>query len=463
MRPTSRWLWSLTAGPWCSCSTGGRNRWPCGRRPRLPLRPALGGGAGHRPALAHGAHPTMGPHARRSPGAPCCAATTASAPTAPSAADTVDHVVPRSRGGRHEWTNVVAACKRDNLFKGDQLLSELGWTLPFNPGAPEGTSGASATWPMSTRCGSPTWQRPPDRRARASRRSRPSSTSTRSGASAAHRHRAPPRPLGPGAGQHPAAPRWSTGARAGSSRGVGGAPAQWRWRRPAGPRRPLVVRPVGPPARPAVPRRRSGRRRLGGGVVGGRPGGHGVPGVAVHRTQASRHAVAAVVCFAGTGPGEVLRRRPQAHRRGPVALAARGPCSTAFAYHRFDPAPLIDLLAVPAEQRVAVADGPRPLGTGLDALPGPGFSVAELLGLPPRRPPPGTVGWCGCTGHPGCPAAAAVRPGAPPAQSGPAPIAPPPRSRRLTRRAPRPWDPRPRPARGTPECRRVMGAKWGNV
>ena len=53
-------------------------------------------------------------------------------------ADTVDHVVPRSRGGRHEWTNVVASCKQDNLFKGDQLLSELGWTLPFTPWAPDG-------------------------------------------------------------------------------------------------------------------------------------------------------------------------------------------------------------------------------------------------------------------------------------------------------------------------------------
>ena len=53
-------------------------------------------------------------------------------------ADTVDHVVPRSRGGGHEWSNVVASCKRDNLRKGDQLLSELGWALAFKPGAPEG-------------------------------------------------------------------------------------------------------------------------------------------------------------------------------------------------------------------------------------------------------------------------------------------------------------------------------------
>jgi 5-methylcytosine-specific restriction endonuclease McrA len=54
------------------------------------------------------------------------------------AADTVDHVIPRSRGGRHEWTNVVASCKRDNLVKGDQLLTELGWSLRVVPRAPEG-------------------------------------------------------------------------------------------------------------------------------------------------------------------------------------------------------------------------------------------------------------------------------------------------------------------------------------
>jgi 5-methylcytosine-specific restriction endonuclease McrA len=53
-------------------------------------------------------------------------------------ADTVDHVIPRSRGGRHDWANVVAACQQDNLAKGDQLLDELGWALPFQPHAPEG-------------------------------------------------------------------------------------------------------------------------------------------------------------------------------------------------------------------------------------------------------------------------------------------------------------------------------------
>jgi hypothetical protein len=53
-------------------------------------------------------------------------------------ADTIDHVVPRSRGGRHEWTNVVAACRRHNMQKGDRLLEELGWRLHFEPRAPDG-------------------------------------------------------------------------------------------------------------------------------------------------------------------------------------------------------------------------------------------------------------------------------------------------------------------------------------
>jgi 5-methylcytosine-specific restriction endonuclease McrA len=54
--------------------------------------------------------------------------------------DTIDHVVPRSRGGRHEWTNVVAACRRHNMQKGDRLLEELGWKLRTEPRVPEGIS-----------------------------------------------------------------------------------------------------------------------------------------------------------------------------------------------------------------------------------------------------------------------------------------------------------------------------------
>ena len=54
-------------------------------------------------------------------------------------ADTVDHVHPRSRGGRHEWTNVVAACSRCNHRKADRLLTEIGWHLSTTPAAPRGS------------------------------------------------------------------------------------------------------------------------------------------------------------------------------------------------------------------------------------------------------------------------------------------------------------------------------------
>lgn len=51
-------------------------------------------------------------------------------------ADTVDHIVPRSRGGKHIWENVVACCRKDNQRKGDKLLDELGWTLRVTPYRP---------------------------------------------------------------------------------------------------------------------------------------------------------------------------------------------------------------------------------------------------------------------------------------------------------------------------------------
>ncbi len=50
--------------------------------------------------------------------------------------ETVDHVVPRSRGGGHSWENCVACCGRCNTRKADRTLDELGWRLTFLPGAP---------------------------------------------------------------------------------------------------------------------------------------------------------------------------------------------------------------------------------------------------------------------------------------------------------------------------------------
>lgn len=55
------------------------------------------------------------------------------------AGTTVDHVHPRSKGGRHEWTNVVAMCSPCNQRKADHSLAELGWKLKKEPRAPHGT------------------------------------------------------------------------------------------------------------------------------------------------------------------------------------------------------------------------------------------------------------------------------------------------------------------------------------
>ncbi|MFW9258193.1 HNH endonuclease [Nostoc sp. CALU 546] len=49
---------------------------------------------------------------------------------------TLDHVMPRSKGGSHTWDNVVAACERCNSRKGDRTLFEAGMQLHTKPKAP---------------------------------------------------------------------------------------------------------------------------------------------------------------------------------------------------------------------------------------------------------------------------------------------------------------------------------------
>lgn len=53
-------------------------------------------------------------------------------------AETVDHIVPRSRGGAHSWENCVASCMPCNIRKADKLLEDLGWALRVAPVAPRG-------------------------------------------------------------------------------------------------------------------------------------------------------------------------------------------------------------------------------------------------------------------------------------------------------------------------------------
>ncbi|MBN1289346.1 MAG: HNH endonuclease [Actinobacteria bacterium] len=52
--------------------------------------------------------------------------------------ETVDHVIPRSRGGPHTWENVVAACKKCNGQKRDKRPAEAGLALKKKPGVPRG-------------------------------------------------------------------------------------------------------------------------------------------------------------------------------------------------------------------------------------------------------------------------------------------------------------------------------------
>ncbi|MCJ7652335.1 MAG: HNH endonuclease [Actinobacteria bacterium] len=58
-------------------------------------------------------------------------------------AETMDHVVPRSRGGAHSWENVVAACRRCNSKKRDKLPVEASLKLRKKPGVPRGPATVS--------------------------------------------------------------------------------------------------------------------------------------------------------------------------------------------------------------------------------------------------------------------------------------------------------------------------------
>ncbi|MFC7546090.1 HNH endonuclease [Plantactinospora sp. GCM10030261] len=54
----------------------------------------------------------------------------------PATATTVDHVLPRSRGGTNSWLNTVAACYGCNQRKGDRTPAEAGLRLRMTPRVP---------------------------------------------------------------------------------------------------------------------------------------------------------------------------------------------------------------------------------------------------------------------------------------------------------------------------------------
>lgn len=60
------------------------------------------------------------------------------------AAECLDHVHPRSKGGPHTWENVVACCKACNVAKGDTLPADSRFRLRRAPYAPEPLAVAAA-------------------------------------------------------------------------------------------------------------------------------------------------------------------------------------------------------------------------------------------------------------------------------------------------------------------------------
>jgi 5-methylcytosine-specific restriction endonuclease McrA len=69
---------------------------------------------------------------------------------------TIDHVIPRSRGGKTVWENVVLACVRCNMKKGNRLPEEAGLVLLTKPEKPHWLACTGLTLPSQP---SSLWQR----------------------------------------------------------------------------------------------------------------------------------------------------------------------------------------------------------------------------------------------------------------------------------------------------------------
>ena len=54
------------------------------------------------------------------------------------AASTIDHILPRSRGGADSWENLVACCLRCNNVKGDRTPQEMSWELRIDSASAPG-------------------------------------------------------------------------------------------------------------------------------------------------------------------------------------------------------------------------------------------------------------------------------------------------------------------------------------
>lgn len=71
---------------------------------------------------------------------------------------TIDHVVPRSLGGRTTWDNVVLACARCNTRKGSKSPEQAGLVLARLPKEPNWLS-CSRHWPPTNGAHTSAWQK----------------------------------------------------------------------------------------------------------------------------------------------------------------------------------------------------------------------------------------------------------------------------------------------------------------
>ena len=60
---------------------------------------------------------------------------------------TLDHVVPKSLGGKTSWENIVTACAKCNYRKANRTPEQAGMRLPKNPSCPK-TPTARSFWYM---------------------------------------------------------------------------------------------------------------------------------------------------------------------------------------------------------------------------------------------------------------------------------------------------------------------------
>ncbi len=59
---------------------------------------------------------------------------------------TVDHLIPKSRGGKWEWENLVTCCSQCNQKKGNKTPQEAGMELLFKPKRPSNMQIALNRW-----------------------------------------------------------------------------------------------------------------------------------------------------------------------------------------------------------------------------------------------------------------------------------------------------------------------------